>query len=128
MTSPVPDPRTIRWLIAAGLGCLGAGFGLGLAFPAVVEAVSDRPTHDPDEAYVRQMARRYKLTQDQVRLLRMVQLKRRQEIIQIFQNDPQRLPEPMYREYRDVMARANARIEQVLDQEQRRRFVAERDK
>ena len=107
---------------------MGAGFGLGLAFPAVVEAVSDRPTHDPDEAYVRQMARRYKLTQDQVRLLRMVQLKRRQEIIQIFQNDPQRLPEPMYREYRDVMARANARIEQVLDQEQRRRFVAERDK
>jgi hypothetical protein len=118
--------RLAGLLIAAVLGSFAAGVAVGLALPAAWSAIGGgAEPHHPDDQYLRRMTERYRLSKEQVRVLRMVLFARDQEIRKIFDDDPQRLPKPLDREYRDALSRANERIEHVLDPDQRRLYLAD---
>jgi hypothetical protein len=106
------------WFAAAVLASFAAGIAIGLAVPRAADALGANRDRGPNDAYVREITRRYDLDAGQVRLLRMVLESRDRELAGL---DP-RSPEG---EARALAAnlRTQERIKYVLNAEQRARFL-----
>lgn len=115
------SPGSGARLVAVAASCLGAGIALGLAIPVVAATFSEREPR-PDEDYVRQLADRYELSDDQARRIRMVLHQRDLDHRQLL-SDLRALPDELRRQVIEIDRRAEERIKFVLTPAQRERFL-----
>jgi hypothetical protein len=109
--------------------CFGAGIAVGLVVPDVVEALSVDESQDADEEFIERFTEEYDLTSEQVGLLSMILASREEEEMRQFSSFGHlNLPPELQRRLEGVNKRADDRIQQILNEEQRKLYQEERDK
>lgn len=123
--------RARHWLVLVAGGWFAAGIAIGLAVPGALERL--RPSaaeSDPDEDYVSRMTAEYQLTRDQQELLRLVRSAQVREQRAIYEraarDDWEQLPKGMASQLRLANQKAEQRVEALLTDSQRERFVRDR--
>ncbi len=116
--------RTRAWVLIVAMSCFVSGVVVGLVAPEVVNAVSADMDWDADEDFVREYVEELALTPDQADTLRMILAAREQEeIASIKSFGAQNLPAELRTLLNQVGDRADDRIQVILSEEQRERFV-----
>lgn len=120
--------RVAIWLSAMAAACFSAGVGAGLVLPRVLAAGARESALDSDEEYVRRFTGEYGLSQAQAQLLRTILAARRLEEDRVLRSNLESYPPEVQARYRDAGRRVDQRIEGILDENQRRRFLADRNR
>ena len=120
-----------RWLLLVAAGWFVAGIAIGLAVPRAIELVFPADSAlDPDEDYVRRMIEEYQLGSEQQELLRAVRAAQVREQRAIYEraarDDWEQLPRGMASQLRMTNQRAEQRVEALLTEAQRQRFLRDR--
>jgi hypothetical protein len=113
---PVPPVRpspTLRWFFLAILSAFVAGVVLGLVTPRVAAAFRGAEREPSTDPYVVRIVETYGLDAEQARQLELIQRHRDRERTAIFEEERQRLPEP-------IRQRIDARLDKLAERTERR--------
>lgn len=116
-------PRLKRWIVLLSLAWLAVGVVLGLALPRLYEAVLP-PVRG--ELWLQAFQAKYEPSAAQLRLIQKVLAVKQREIMVVYQEQANDLPETIRRQIEVINVRADDRIEAVLDDRQRRLYRMDR--
>lgn len=116
-------PRLKRWIVLLSIAWLAAGVAFGLALPRLYEVVVPPPA---GELWLQTFQAKYEPTAAQLRQIQKVLAVKQREIMVVYQEQTNDLPEIIRRQIEVINVRADDRIEAVLDDRQRRLYRMDR--